>query len=98
MGRSPHATTPSGPTRRVVLGVCGGIAAYKAVDVCRQLGDAGVHVVPGLSDNAQRVLGRATSSALASEPVQTSLWDERSPIPHTVLGQTADVVVVAPAT
>jgi len=39
-----------------------------------------------------------TFSALASEPVQTSLFDESSPIPHTVLGQTADLVVVAPAT
>ena len=83
---------------RVVLGVCGGIAAYKAVEVCRQLVDAGVHVTPVLTEEATRFVGAVTFSALASEPVQTSLWDEASPIPHTRLGQQADVVVVVPAT
>ena len=68
---------------RVVLGVSGGIAAYKAVDVCRRLVDAGVHVVPVLTAEATRFVGEATFSALASEPVQRSLWDEDSPIPHT---------------
>jgi phosphopantothenoylcysteine decarboxylase/phosphopantothenate--cysteine ligase len=84
--------------RRVVLGVSGGIAAYKAVDVCRRLVDAGVHVVPVLTAEATRFVGEVTFSALASEPVQRSLWDEDSPIPHTRLGQTADLVVVVPAT
>jgi phosphopantothenoylcysteine decarboxylase/phosphopantothenate--cysteine ligase len=89
----------SRPTRRrVVLGVSGGIAAYKAVDVCRRLVDAGVHVVPVLTAEATRFVGEVTFSALASEPVQRSLWDEDSPIPHTRLGQTADLVVVVPAT
>jgi phosphopantothenoylcysteine decarboxylase/phosphopantothenate--cysteine ligase len=83
---------------RVVLGVCGGIAAYKAVEVCRQLIDAGVHVTPVLTAGAARFVGDATFSALASEPVQRSLWDEASPIPHTTLGQGADLVLVAPAT
>jgi phosphopantothenoylcysteine decarboxylase/phosphopantothenate--cysteine ligase len=83
---------------RVVLGVCGGIAAYKAVEVCRQLVDAGVHVTPVLTEEATRFVGAVTFSALASEPVQTSLWDEASPIPHTRLGQQADLVVVVPAT
>jgi phosphopantothenoylcysteine decarboxylase/phosphopantothenate--cysteine ligase len=83
---------------RVVLGVCGGIAAYKAVEVCRQLVDAGVHVVPVLTGQATRFVGALTFSALASEPAQTSLWDEDSPIPHTRLGQSADLIVVAPAT
>ena len=83
---------------RVVLGVCGGIAAYKAVEVCRRLVDAGVHVVPVLTADAGRFVGEVTFSALASEPVQTSLWDEASPIPHTRLGQGADLIVVAPAT
>ena len=83
---------------RVVLGVSGGIAAYKAVDVCRRLVDAGVHVVPVLTAEATRFVGEVTFSALASEPVQRSLWDEDSPIPHTRLGQTADLVVVVPAT
>jgi phosphopantothenoylcysteine decarboxylase / phosphopantothenate---cysteine ligase len=84
--------------RRVVLGVSGGIAAYKAVEVCRRLVDAGAHVSPVMTAGAQRFVGAATFSALASEPVQTSLWDEDSPIPHTRLGQGADLVVVAPAT
>jgi len=84
--------------RRIVLGVTGGIAAYKAIEVCRRLVDAGAHVVPVMTRGAEHFVGRTTLSALASEPVQTSLWDEDSPIPHTHLGQSADLVVVAPAT
>ncbi|MDP9332237.1 MAG: bifunctional phosphopantothenoylcysteine decarboxylase/phosphopantothenate--cysteine ligase CoaBC [Actinomycetota bacterium] len=83
---------------RVVLGVCGGIAAYKAVDVCRRLVDAGVHVAPILTDDAQRFISALTFSALASEPAHTSLFDGPEPIPHTRLGQSADLIVVAPAT
>ncbi|MGH9093250.1 MAG: flavoprotein, partial [Acidimicrobiales bacterium] len=82
--------------RRVVLGVSGGIAAYKAVEVCRRLVDAGVHVSPVLTAGARRFVGEATFSALASEPVRTSLWE--GSIPHTELGQRADLVLVAPAT
>jgi phosphopantothenoylcysteine decarboxylase/phosphopantothenate--cysteine ligase len=78
--------------------VCGGIAAYKAVEVCRRLVDAGVHVAPVLTDDAQQFVGVATFSALASEPAQTSLFGGVDPIPHTRLGQSADLVVVAPAT
>ncbi len=84
--------------RHVVLGVTGGIAAYKAVEVCRRLVDAGVHVAPVLTEGATHFVGETTFSALASEPVQTSLWDEASPIPHTRLGQRTDLVLVAPAT
>ena len=84
--------------RNVVLCVSGGIAAYKAVEVCRRLVDAGAHVAPILTDDAHRFIGPVTFSALASEPVHTSLWDDSSPIPHTRLGQNADVIVVAPAT
>jgi phosphopantothenoylcysteine decarboxylase / phosphopantothenate---cysteine ligase len=83
---------------RVVLGVCGGIAAYKAVEVCRRLVDAGVHVAPVLTDDAQRFIGALTFSALASEPARTSLFGGPDPIPHTRLGRTADLIVVAPAT
>jgi phosphopantothenoylcysteine decarboxylase/phosphopantothenate--cysteine ligase len=83
---------------RVVLGVCGGIAAYKAVEVCRRLVDAGVHVIPVLTDDALRFVGELTFNALASEPTQRSLWDEDTPIPHTRLGQGADLILVAPAT
>src|SRR6476659_7558271 len=83
---------------RIVLAVSGGIAAYKAVEVCRRLVDAGVHVVPVLTEDAQRFIGALTFSALASEPAQTSLFAGPNPIPHTQLGQTADLVVIAPAT
>ena len=78
--------------------MCGGIAAYKAVEVCRGLVDAGAHVIPVMTADAQRFVGAVTLSALASERVQSSLWDEADPIPHTRLGRQADVVVVAPAT
>jgi len=84
--------------RRIVLGITGGIAAYKAIEVCRRLVDAGAHVVPVMTEGAQRFVGETTFSALASEKVQTSLWDETSPIPHTRLGQDNDLILVAPAT
>jgi len=84
--------------RRVVLGVSGGIAAYKAVILCRLMVDAGAHVIPVMTAAAQRFVGRATFDALASERVLTSIFGEDNPIPHTTLGQTADVIVVAPAT
>lgn len=84
--------------RRVVLGVSGGIAAYKAVEVCRRMVDAGAFVSTILTEDAHRFIGPVTFSALSSEPVHTSLWDDASPIPHTRLGQNADVIVVAPAT
>ncbi len=81
-----------------MLGVSGGIAAYKAVEVCRRLVDAGAHVAPVLTDDATRFVGPLTFSALASEPARTSLFDGPEPIPHTRLGQSADLVLVAPAT
>jgi phosphopantothenoylcysteine decarboxylase / phosphopantothenate---cysteine ligase len=84
--------------KRIVLGVSGGIAAYKAVEVCRRLVDAGAHVIPVLTDGALHFIGRTTFDALGSERAWTSLWDEPHPIPHTHLGQTADLVLVAPAT
>ncbi len=84
--------------RRVVLGVSGGIAAYKAIEICRRLVDAGAHVQPVLTEAATRFVGATTFSALASEPARVSLFDDDDVIPHTTLGQGADVVVVAPAT
>jgi phosphopantothenoylcysteine decarboxylase/phosphopantothenate--cysteine ligase len=84
--------------RFIVVGVSGGIAAYKAVEVCRQLVDAGAHVAPIMTPDAERFIGKTTLSALCSEPVHTSLWDDSSPIPHTRLGQRADLIIVAPAT
>jgi phosphopantothenoylcysteine decarboxylase / phosphopantothenate---cysteine ligase len=84
--------------RRIVLGVSGGIAAYKAIDVCRHLVDRGAYVIPVLTRGASRFVGEATFSALASERAHTSLFRDDDPIPHTRLGRSADAVVVAPAT
>ncbi len=84
--------------KRVVLAVCGSIAAYKSVEVCRRLVDAGAHVAPVMTADAGRFLGTATLSALASEPVHDSLWSDADPIPHTRLGRAADVILVVPAT
>ncbi len=84
--------------RRIVLGVTGGIAAYKAVEVCRRLVDAGAHVTPILTPASRRMVGEATFSALASESVRISLFDDPvSAIPHTEMGRSADLVVVCPA-
>lgn len=84
--------------RFVVLGVTGGIAAYKAIELCRLLVDAGAHVAPVLTQAATEFVGVATFSALASEPAQTEIFGAANPIPHTRLGQAADLVIVAPAT
>ena len=92
---SPRASLAG---RFVILGVAGGIAAYKAVEVCRQLVDAGAHVAPVLTDAATRFVAPLTFSAVASEPARTDLFDAPEPIPHTTLGRRADLIVVAPAT
>ena len=85
--------------KRIVLGVTGGIAAYKAIEISRRLVDAGAHVVPIMTEAAQHFIGATTLSALASEPVQTELWNNpTTPIPHTTVGQGADLIIVAPAT
>ena len=84
--------------KNIVLIVSGGIAAYKSVEVCRQLVDAGAHVAPIMTSDAEHFIGKTTLSALASEPVRTTLWDDTDPIPHTRLAQRADLIVVAPAT
>ena len=85
--------------KRIVLGVTGGIAAYKAIEISRRLVDAGAHVAPIMTEAAQHFVGTTTLSALASEPVQTELWhNPTTPIPHTKVGQGADLIIVAPAT
>ena len=96
----PAGSTVSIPAgSRVILGVTGGIAAYKAVEVCRRLVEAGAHVTAVLTGGAKKMVGETTFSALSSEPARMSLWnDPGSPIPHTDLGRSADVVVVCPAT
>ena len=86
----------SGP--RVVLGVGGGIAAYKACELLRRLTESGhdVTVVPTAS--ALRFVGAPTWAALSGRPVSDEVWDDVHEVPHVRIGQQADLVVVAPAT
>ncbi|MFP1628200.1 bifunctional phosphopantothenoylcysteine decarboxylase/phosphopantothenate--cysteine ligase CoaBC [Streptomyces sp. 5K101] len=83
---------------RVVLGVSGGIAAYKACELLRRLTESGhdVRVVPTAS--ALNFVGAATWSALSGHPVSTEVWNDVHEVPHVRIGQHADLVVVAPAT
>ena len=73
--------------KRLVLGVCGGIAAYKVVELARRLTQAGAEVRVVMTQAATRFVGPLTFSALASEPARVSLWDSPEPIPHTKLLQ-----------
>ncbi|MEU6173368.1 bifunctional phosphopantothenoylcysteine decarboxylase/phosphopantothenate--cysteine ligase CoaBC [Streptantibioticus parmotrematis] len=83
---------------KVVLGVSGGIAAYKACELLRRLTESGhdVRVVPTAS--ALRFVGEPTWSALSGNPVSPQVWDDVHEVPHVRIGQAADLVVVAPAT
>ncbi|MEU8913248.1 bifunctional phosphopantothenoylcysteine decarboxylase/phosphopantothenate--cysteine ligase CoaBC [Streptomyces nigrescens] len=83
---------------RVVLGVSGGIAAYKACELLRRLTESGhdVRVVPTAS--ALHFVGEATWSALSGNPAGTEVWESVHEVPHVRIGQAADLVVVAPAT
>ena len=83
---------------RVVLGVAGGIAAYKACSLLRLFTEAGhdVTVVPTAS--ALHFVGEATWAALSGKPVHTDVWSDITQVPHVRIGQEADLVVVAPAT
>lgn len=83
---------------QVVLGVSGGIAAYKACELLRLFTESGhdVRVVP--TDSALRFVGHATWAALSGNPVTTDVWSDVEQVPHVRIGQNADLVVVAPAT
>jgi len=83
---------------KVVLGVSGGIAAYKACELLRRLTESGhdVRVVP--TDASLNFVGAATWSALSGNPVSTEVWESVHEVPHVRIGQGADLVVVAPAT
>jgi phosphopantothenoylcysteine decarboxylase / phosphopantothenate---cysteine ligase len=83
---------------RVILGVGAGIAAYKSCELLRLLTESGhrVRVVP--TPDALRFVGEATWAALSGEPVTTDVWTGVSEVPHVRLGQSADLVLVAPAT
>ncbi len=83
---------------RIVLGVGAGIAAYKSCELLRLLTESGhrTRVVP--TPDALRFVGEATWAALSGEPVTTGVWADVHDVPHVRLGQSADLVLVAPAT
>jgi len=83
---------------RVVLGVAGGIAAYKACSVLRLLTEAGHQVTVVPTAAALHFVGAATWEALSGRPVSSEVWDDVPAVPHVRLGQGADLVLVAPAT
>lgn len=86
--------------QRLLLCVCGGIAAYKAAELVRRLGEAGAQVQVAMTGSAQRFVGAQTFQALSGRPVRTSLWDEaaEAAMGHIELARWADRVLVAPAT
>lgn len=83
---------------KVVLGVSGGIAAYKACELLRRLTESGheVRVVPTAA--SLNFVGEATWAALSGNPASTEVWETVHEVPHVRIGQSADLVVVAPAT
>ena len=83
---------------RVVLGVAGGIAAYKAVELLRSLAESGCEVTVVPTKACLRFVGAPTWAALSGRPVAEDLWSQVHEVPHVRLGQEADLVVVAPAT
>ncbi len=83
---------------RIVLGVSGGIAAYKACSLLRLFTEAGHDVTVVPTESALHFVGAPTWEALSGKPVSTGVWDLVHEVPHVRLGQSADLVVVAPAT
>ncbi|MGH7594618.1 MAG: bifunctional phosphopantothenoylcysteine decarboxylase/phosphopantothenate--cysteine ligase CoaBC [Gemmatimonadales bacterium] len=84
--------------RRVVLGVTGGIAAYKCVLLARELTRNGARVDVVLSQGAREFVGAVTFEAVTHRPVRSSLWERGGALDHVTLGHDADVIIVAPAT
>lgn len=84
--------------RRVLLGVCGGIAAYKAAALASRLVQRGVELDVILTAEAQHFIGAATFAALARRRVWTSMWERTEEIPHIALVRNADVFAIVPAT
>ena len=89
---------PGARVPRVVLGVSGGIAAYKACEVLRGLTESGADVTVVPTAAALRFVGEPTWAALSGRPVATTVWSDVHRVPHVRLGQEADLVLVAPAT
>ena len=85
--------------KRILLGVSGGIAAYKAAELARRLAAAGAQVKVVMTKSAQEFVGPMTFAGLTGQPVATQLFgDKVNPLEHIFLGQQVDAIVVAPAT
>jgi phosphopantothenoylcysteine decarboxylase/phosphopantothenate--cysteine ligase len=99
-GAQPMEPIPVLKDRRIVLGITGGIAAYKAADLASKLTQAGARVDVVMTAAATRFIAPLTFQALTGRPVYTDLWTPTSEtaLPHIALGEAADLVVIAPAT
>jgi phosphopantothenoylcysteine decarboxylase / phosphopantothenate---cysteine ligase len=99
MSDNSYMTDPALDGVRILLGVGGGIAAYKAAELVRRLRDAGAEVRVAMTENATRFVGPVTFQALSGNPVRTSLWDENAEaaMGHIELARWADEVLIAPA-
>ncbi|SMP48425.1 Flavoprotein [Neorhodopirellula lusitana] len=85
--------------KRILLGIAGGIAAYKAADLCSKLAQAGHQVQVVMTSGATQFIGEATLAALSGRPVAMESFDSRFPLgPHIELAKEIDAFVVAPAT
>jgi phosphopantothenoylcysteine decarboxylase / phosphopantothenate---cysteine ligase len=90
---------PGASEKTVLLGVTGGIAAYKAAELARLLVRSGVNVKVLMTESGQKFVTPLTFRTITGNPVTTSMWaDPTSPFPHISLSEEADVIVVAPAT
>jgi phosphopantothenoylcysteine decarboxylase/phosphopantothenate--cysteine ligase len=87
-----------GSSGTVVLGVAGGIAAYKAAELLRLFTESGHDVTVVPTPSALHFVGEATWAALSGHPVHTQVWESVHEVPHVRIGRSADLVVVAPAT
>jgi len=92
------AENPMGSRPHVVLGVTGGIAAYKACELLRRFTESGHEVTVVPTAAALRFIGADTWAALSGKPVSAEVWHDVHRVPHVRIGQSADLVVVAPAT
>ncbi|KAB1644080.1 bifunctional phosphopantothenoylcysteine decarboxylase/phosphopantothenate--cysteine ligase CoaBC [Gulosibacter chungangensis] len=90
--------TAQAPAWRIVVGVTGGIAAYKAVSVIRSLVLLGHHVDVIATQEALRFVGAPTFEAISRNPIRTDLFENVSKVQHVAFGQAADVIAVVPAT
>src|ERR1019366_825247 len=85
--------------RKIVLGITGGVAAYKACELARRLRDQGAQVQAVMTRSAAHFIGSASLQALTGQPVYDDLWDARVPdgMAHIALSRDADAILVAPA-